>query len=312
MKKMGIVIASVMLTLSLAACQGTGYGDSTTGSPSPQTANPPVISTDKPASTAAPIVNSASITVISREDGSGTRGAFTELFGVLNSDKVDQTTDKAEITNSTSVMMTSVAGNPDAIGYISLGSLGSTVKAAKIDDVEATVANINNGSYTISRPFNIATKEGSSALAQDFIGFIMSASGQDIIEASGYIRVVDTGEYRGAKPSGKIVIGGSSSVSPVMEKLMEGYLAINTSADIELQTSDSSTGMNNTIDGVCDIGMASRELKASEHDAGLTDTVIAMDGIAVIVNNDSPIDNLTKEQVRQIFTGEISNWSEIH
>ena len=301
MKKIiGLILASVMLVLAFAACQAPVPGDSAIGTPSGQAANPPVVSTDKPAEQTTPPANSASITVISREDGSGTRGAFTELFGVLDADKVDQTTDMAEITNSTSVMITSVAGNPDAIGYISLGSLNDTVKAAKIDGVEATVANINNGSYTISRPFNIAVKEGASALAQDFITFIMSKNGQDIIEANGYIRVEDTGEYSGTKPSGKIVVGGSSSVSPVMEKLMEGYLAINTGADIELQTSDSSTGMNNTIDGVCEIGMASRELKASEHDAGLKDTVIAMDGIAVIVNNDSPTDNLTKEQVRQI------------
>jgi len=311
MKKIiGLVLASAMM-LSLAACQVTGYGDSALNPSSSQTTNPPVTSNDKPQSIT-PSTNNTPITVISREDGSGTRGAFTELFGVLDADKVDQTTGYAEITNSTSVMMTSVAGNPDAIGYISLGSLNSTVMAAKIDGVEATVANINNGSYTISRPFNIAVKEGASVLAQDFINFIMSSDGQDIVEVNGYIRVEDTGAYSGTRPSGKIVVGGSSSVSPVMEKLMEGYLAINTDADIELQTSDSSTGMNNTIDGVCDIGMASRELKASEHDAGLNDTVIAMDGIAVIINNGSPIDNLTKEQVRQIFTGEIKNWSEIH
>ena len=310
-KTIGLILVSMTLMLSLAACQKAGYGDSTTNPPSTQTANPPVVSTGNPDSTT-PVVNNASITVISREEGSGTRGAFTELFGVLNADKVDQTTDYAEITNSTSVMMTSVAGNPDAIGYISLGSLNDTVKAAKIDGIEATVDNINNGSYTISRPFNLASKEGASALAQDFIGFIMSTNGQDIIESNGYIRVEDTGAYSGTKPSGKIVVGGSSSVSPVMEKLIEGYLVINAGADIELQTSDSSTGMNNTIDGVCDIGMASRELKASEHDAGLKDITLAMDGIAVIVNNGSPVNSLTKEQVRQIFTGEITNWSEIH
>ena len=312
MKKIiGLILASAALMLSLTACQGSGYGDSAAGSPSNQTANSPVVSTGEPNSPP-PIVNSASITIISREEGSGTRGAFTELFGVLDSDKVDQTTDYAEITNSTSVMMTSVAGNPDAIGYISLGSLNSTVKAARIDGVEATVDNINSGSYTISRPFNIAVKEGASALVQDFIGFIISTNGQDIIESNGYIRVEDTGAYGGTRSSGKIVVGGSSSVSPVMEKLIEGYLAINTGADIELQTSDSSTGMNNTINGVCDIGMASRELKDSEHDAGLNDITLAMDGIAVIVNNGSPVNSLTKEQVRQIFTGEITNWSEIH
>ena len=304
-KSIGIILLSMMLVLSLAACQSTENSGSYAGSSASQTTAPSVTSTDK--SDTSTVVNSAPITVISREDGSGTRGAFTELFGVLDSDKVDQTTNRAEITNSTSVMMTSVAGNPDAIGYISLGSLNSTVKAAKVDGAEASVANINSGTYTISRPFNIATKDDVSALAQDFIGFIMSADGQDIVEAAGYIRVEDTGAYNGTKPSGKIVVGGSSSVSPVMEKLTEGYMAINTGADIELQTSDSSTGMNNTIDGVCDIGMASRDLKDSEHDAGLNDITLAMDGIAVIVNNNSPIDNLTKEQVKQIFTGEITN-----
>ena len=306
-KSIGLILASILLVLPLAACQKTEHGNAATG---PST--PTVSSADKSDPSTGPAVNNAAITVISREDGSGTRGAFTELFGVLNADKVDQTSDRAEITNSTSVMMTSVAGNPDAIGYISLGSLNSTVKAAKIDGVEATVANINNGSYTISRPFNIATKETVSALAQDFIDFIMSTDGQNIVEANGYIRVEDTGAYSGAKPAGKIVVGGSSSVSPVMEKLIEGYCAINTGADIELQTSDSSTGMNNTTDGVCDIGMASRELKDSEHAAGLRDITLAMDGIAVIINNGSPVEYLTKDQVRQIFTGEITNWSEIH
>jgi len=316
MKKIiGVVLAFTLLVLSLAACQGTGTADPTKNQPAGQSTNPPAtsaVNSETPSATPEMTVSSAPITVISREDGSGTRGAFTELFGVLDSDKIDQTTDWAEITNSTSVMMTSVAGNPDAIGYISLGSLNSTVKALLIDGVEATVDNINNGSYTISRPFNIATKEGAGELAQDFIDFIMSADGQDIVEANGYIRVEDTGAYDGSKPSGKIVVGGSSSVSPVMEKLIEGYLAINTGANIDLQTSDSSTGMNNVIDGVCDIGMASRELKDSEHDAGLQDITLAMDGIAVIVNNYSPTGGLTKEQVRQIFTGEVTNWSEVN
>ena len=326
----GLILACMMLMLSLAGCGTTtadNYGANSTAlsnssnppsesqqqSTSPSNSQQP--SSDSPASqqssSDANGANNSPITVISREDGSGTRGAFTELFGVIDENKVDQTTLMAEITNSTSVMMTSVAGDPNAIGYISLGSLNSTVKAARIDGVEATVDNINNGSYTISRPFNIAVKTGISPVTQDFIDYIMSADGQDIIEANGYIRVSDTGAYNGTKPSGKVIIGGSSSVSPVMEKLTEAYLSVNTSADIELQTSDSSTGMNNTIDGVCDIGMASRELKASELDAGLEDITIAMDGIAVIVNNGNAADALTKEQVKQIFLGEITNWSEI-
>ena len=296
MKKiLSIVLVSVVLVLALTACQATpsdnsSYGGATT--PSSQT----------PA-------NNASITVISREDGSGTRGAFTELFGVLDENKVDQTADSAEITNSTSVMMTSVAGDPNAIGYISLGSLNDMVKAAKIDGAEATVANIKNGSYGISRPFNIAVKDGISGLSQDFVDYIMSKDGQDVIEKNGYIRMEDTGAYNGSKPSGKIVVAGSSSVSPVMEKLIEGYQVINSGAEIELQTSDSSTGMKNAIDGVCDIGMASREIKDSELDSGLQGITIATDGIAVIINNGSSIDNFTKDQVKQIFTGEITKWS---
>ena len=286
-KAISLILASLMLVLALAACQGT------------------------PGSTQTP-ANNASITVISREDGSGTRGAFTELFGVLDENKVDQTVGSAEITNSTSVMMTSVAGDPNAIGYISLGSLNDTVKAAKIDGAEATVANIKNGSYGISRPFNIAVKDGISGLSQDFVDYIMSKDGQDVIEKNGYIRMEDTGAYNGSKPSGKIVVAGSSSVSPVMEKLIEAYQAINSGAEIELQTSDSSTGMKNAIDGVCDIGMASREIKDSELDSGLQGITIATDGIAVIINNGSSIDNLTKEQVKQIFTGEITKWSDLN
>ena len=315
MKKItALVLASLLIVLSLAACQTKSGVDSFGGTTPNQTANLPASATENPNTPENPPAaqpSSAAITVISREEGSGTRGAFTELFGVLDADKVDQTTDRAEITNSTSVMMTSVAGNPDAIGYISLGSLNNTVKAVKIDGVEASVANINNGSYKISRPFNIAVKDGTNVLAQDFINYIMSSNGQDIVEANGYIRVADTGAYGGSKPSGKIVVGGSSSVSPVMEKLIEAYLAVNTGADIELQTSDSSTGMKNAVDGVCDIGMASRELKDSELEAGLSEITLAMDGIAVIVNNGSVVDNLTKEQVMKIFTGEVTGWSEV-
>ena len=303
-KTLSMVLASMMLVLALAACQSTP-DDSSFGGTTTSPGNSTTPSTQTPA-------NNASITVISRENGSGTRGAFVELFGVLDENKVDQTADTAEITNSTSVMMTSVSGDPNAIGYISLGSLNDTVKAAKIDGAAATVANIKNGSYGISRPFNIAVKEGISGLAQDFVDYIMSKDGQDIIEKNGYIRMEDTGAYRGSKPSGKIVVSGSSSVSPVMEKLIEAYQTINSGAEIELQTSDSSTGVKNAIDGVCDIGMASRELKDSEIDSGLEGITIATDGIAVIINNDSSIDNLTKDQVKQIFTGVITKWSNLN
>ena len=257
------------------------------------------------------------INVISREDGSGTRGAFVELFGIeqKNADgkKVDYTTDECDITNSTSVMMTSVAGNDCAIGYISLGSLNDTVKALAIDGAEATVENIKAGTYNVARPFNIATLAGTSEAAQDFIAFIMSAEGQAVIEAKGYIAVVeDAAAFEGGKVNGKIVIAGSSSVTPVMEKLAEAYMDINSNVEIELQQSDSSSGMTSTRDGVCDIGMASRDLKDSEIEAGLVPMTIAMDGIAVIVSNDNEVNGLTTEQVRDIYMGEITEWSDVN
>lgn len=259
--------------------------------------------------------SSSTIAVISREDGSGTRGAFIELLGIEekdeNGNKVDRTTLEADITNSTSVMMTSVAGNPYAIGYISTGSMNETVKAVNIDGVEPTVENIKNGTYTVSRPFNIATKDNLSEAAQDFIDFILSDEGQTVVEDAGYIPQESSGPYAGSKPEGKIVVAGSSSVTPVMEKLKEAYMAINTNVDIEVQQSDSSTGMNYAIDGVCDIGMASRELKDSEIEKGLTATVIATDGIAIIVNNENPIETLTKDQVKSIYIGETLSWDEI-
>lgn len=255
------------------------------------------------------------ITVVSREDGSGTRGAFVELMGIEEKDtegnKVDRTINTAEITNSTSVMMTTIAGNKSAIGYISLGSLNDTVKAIKVDGVEASVENVKNGSYKVSRPFNIATMGEVSEVAQDFIDFIMSEEGQAVVEEAGYISQGNTGSYVGGNVEGKITVAGSSSVTPVMEKLKEAYMAINPNVSIEVQQSDSSTGMNSTIEGVCDIGMASRELKDSEIEAGLECQAIALDGIAVVVNNESEIDELSSEQIKKIYTGEITKWSEI-
>lgn len=257
---------------------------------------------------------SKEISVNSREDGSGTRGAFIELFGVeekaADGTKVDNTTVEANITNSTAVMMISVAGDPYAIGYISLGSLNDTVKAAKIDGAEATTENVANGSYKVARPFNIVTKDGLSDVAKDFVDYIMSAEGQDIIEQNGYIKIdQNAAAYAGSKPEGKIVVAGSSSVSPVMEKLKEAYLAVNTNADIEIQTSDSTTGVTSTQEGICDIGMASRDLKDTE--TGVTATTIAQDGIAVIVNNENPVENLTSDQVKSIFTGETTVWADV-
>ncbi len=253
------------------------------------------------------------ISVYSREDGSGTRGAFIELFGIEekdeNGEKIDYTTEEAIITNSTDVMLTSISGDTYGIGYVSLGSLNDTVKAVKIDGAEATVDNIKAGTYTIARPFNIATTSEVSDVAQDFINFIMSADGQAIITEEGYIEVSDAAAFETNGAEGKIVVGGSSSVSPVMEKLIEAYASINAGADIELQTSDSSTGMTGAADGTLDIGMASRELKDSEIEAGLTGTKIAMDGIAVVVNLENPVEDLSSETVKAIFTGEATEWN---
>ncbi len=264
---------------------------------------------------AAPKFNSKkSITVLSREDGSGTRGAFIELFGIEKKDtsgkKVDYTTDEAAITNSTAVMLTSVAGDKYAIGYVSLGSLNDSVKAVKIDGADATISNINNGSYKISRPFNIAVKEGLTPVAQDFVNFILSDKGQKVIAANKYIQVAAK-SYIPSKASGKIVVAGSSSVSPVMEKLIEAYKSENPNAKIELQTSDSTTGVTNAINGTCDIGMASRSLKDSEKSKGVQEVTIAIDGIAVIVNKSNPTENLSKAQVEQIFTGKTLKWNEV-
>lgn len=258
--------------------------------------------------------SSNDITIVSREDGSGTRGAFIELFGIeekKDGEKVDMTTDDAQITNSTSVMLTTVAGDDYAIGYVSLGSLNDTVKALKIDGEEATEQNIKDGKYKICRPFNIATKKGAdNEVAKDFIAYIMSKEGQQVISDNGYIGDDSAEAYAGSKPSGKAVVGGSSSVSSVMEKLIEAYKKVNTGAEIELQTTDSTTGMTSAIDGSYDIGMASRELQDEEKDK-LDSQVIATDGIAVIVNKNNTTDELSSDQVKTIYTGDATTWDEV-
>ena len=282
-----------------------------------------VMATGMAVPTMAADLSSDPITVVSREDGSGTRGAFIELFGVEEKDadgnKVDNTTEEAEITNNTAVMMSTVAGDVDAIGYISLGSLNDSVKAVKIDGVEATAENIKSGEYKVSRPFNIATNGEVSDVAKDFIDYILSPEGQAVIEENGYISIDDVKDAESTQPEGKVVVAGSSSVTPVMEKLKEAYVAVNAgayaevnpNAEIEIQQSDSTTGMTSAIDGICDIGMASRELKDEELEAGLTSTTIANDGIAIIVNNDNPTDDLSVDQVKSIYVGETTTWGDL-
>ena len=254
------------------------------------------------------------ITVISREDGSGTRGAFVELTGVegkdANGEKIDNTTVEAVIASKTDAVLTNVAGDEKAIGYISMGSLNDTVKALKVDGAQATTENVKNGSYKIARPFNVATKADASEITNDFIKFMLSKQGQEIV-AGDYITINDAAEeYTASGLSGKIVVNGSSSVSPLMEELIEAYKALNPGAEIELNTTDSTGGMNDAMSGVCDIGMASRELKESET-AQLTGTTIAMDGIAVIVNNANPTEDMTVEQIKAVYTGEVTTWEEL-
>ena len=254
------------------------------------------------------------INVVSREDGSGTRGAFIELTGVQeekNGQKVDKTTDKATISNSTEVVMSTVKGDTNAIGYVSLGSLSKDVKAVKVEGVAPSVKTVTDGSYKIQRPFNIMTKGEASGVAQDFINYIMSSDGQNVIEKNGYVKVSTNGAYSGTKPSGKITVGGSSSVTPVMEKLKEAYEKVNPNATIEVQESDSTTGVSNAAKGTLDIGMASRELQGSETSEGLKVTRIAKAGIAIIVNKDNKVDNLTLKQIKNIYTGKTTSWSDV-
>ena len=301
-KRLAMAVSAAVLALGLFGLFGcaSGNGDGASGA------------TDGGAS--ASTSPSGEVSVYSREDGSGTRGAFIELFGIeekdANGDKVDLTTPTAAITNSTSVMMTSVAGDANAIGYISLGSLNNTVKALSIDGAEATAENVKRGTYKVARPFNIVTKDGVSDVAQDFIDYIMSSDGQKVVEENGCISVADNaGSYKASGKSGKIVIAGSSSVTPVMEKLAEAYKALNPDVAIEVNQSDSTTGVNMATEGTCDIGMVSRELKDSE--SGVKATVIAQDGIAVIVNPDASIDELTSDQVKGIYTGELTTWEDV-
>lgn len=300
-------IAAAVMMVSMVAVTAVGCGSSNGTDTKGADANQSDATSDWD--------ETSDVTIVSREDGSGTRGAFIELFGIEEKQddgtKVDMTTTDAQITNNTSVMLITVADNEYAIGYVSLGSLNDSVKALKIDGVEATAENIENGSYKVSRPFNIAVKKDlNNKVAKDFMSFIMSTEGQKVVADEKYIAVADVKDYAGTKPSGSCVVGGSSSVSPLMEKLIEAYKAVNPNASIELQTSDSTTGMTSTIEGSYDIGMASRELK-DEEAAELEPTVIATDGIAVVVNNANPLDELSADQVKDIYVGNVSTWDEI-
>ena len=316
-----LALAAVMVMSMMTACGASSTetaapaADTTAAAAAATTAAGTEAAATEAQTEAAGASMEGAIDVISREDGSGTRGAFIELFGVEQKDasgeKVDYTTDDAEITNSTEVMITSVAGDKQAIGYISLGSLNDSVKALKIDGAAATVDDIKDGTYKIARPFNIVTTGEVSDVAQDFINFIFSEEGQKVVEDNGYISQGNQGAYTASGKSGKVTVAGSSSVTPVMEKLAEAYKALNSAVTVEVQQSDSTTGVTSSIEGVCDIGMASRDLKEEETAKGAQGQVIAMDGIAVVVNNENPIEDLTSEQVKDIYVGDTTDWSEL-
>ena len=317
MKKTWAVMGTAV-AVSAMIFTGCGSSNTTTGTDTTQESeNTDTAATDTPAAEDSKGGDfSGLISPISREEGSGTRGAFIELFGIETKDtdgnKIDNTTDTAEITNSTSVMMTTVAGNEYAIGYVSLGSLDDSVKALKIDGAEASVDNVKNGSYKVVRPFNIVLGKKTSDAANDFVNYIMSADGQKIIEDNGYIPVDEgASAYQASNAKGKVVVGGSSSVSPVMEKLVEAYSKANTNIQVDVQTTDSTTGVSSTVEGSYDIGMASRDLKDDETAQGVEGKTIAKDGIAVIVNNESSVDELSTDRVKSIFTGETTSWSDI-
>ena len=311
------VVASVLaatMALSLAAC-----GNTASSSEASSAASESATSTSEAASTEAEATGDfdteQDITVITREDGSGTRGAFIELTGVEEKndagEKMDMTTEAAAIQSSTNGVMTAVANDETAIGYISLGSLNDTVKAVTVDGVEATSENVSNGTYTLARPFNIVTNgEATDPVAVDFIGYCMSADGQALATEEGYIGG-EGAEYTSTQPSGSITVGGSSSVSPLMEKLIEAYGEVNPNATIEMLTTDSTTGVTGALDGTYTIGMASRELKDTETAEGATATVLAMDGIAVVVNPANTTANLTVDQIKSIYTGETTVWADV-
>lgn len=259
--------------------------------------------------------SSDKITVISREDGSGTRGAFIELTGIeekdSNGNKTDNTKKDALICKSTDVVLTQVSGDKNAIGYISFGSLNDTVKALKVEGVEPSTATIESGDYKIVRPFNIAVKDGLSDAAQDFENYILSSEGQDIIEKAGYIKIdKSAAAYASNKASGKVVVSGSSSVTPVMEKLAEAYQKANTNVTVDVQQSDSSTGIKDAINGTSDIGMASRDISDDELSQGIKSVTIAQDAIAVIVNKDNAVEDITMDEIKAIYTGSKTTWSD--
>lgn len=325
-RKITLSAAALLMAAAFAGCSGNTTSASSNSSSAAEAGSSAADTSAAADSSAADSTASDStaskldtdITVVSREDGSGTRGAFVELMGIEQKneagEKEDMTRGDAEISNSTNGVMMSVAGNVDAIGYISLGSLNDTVKALDVNGVECSVADIKSVDYVVARPFNVCYQQAKldgNAAAKDLIAFIESDDGQKIIADNGYIAIDSTGAYAPSGVTGAISLNGSTSVGPIMEKLCEAYKALNPDVSIDIQQTGSGAGITSVTEGTCDIGMSSRELKQEELDAGLTEMKIADDGIAVIVNLENPIENITSDEVMKIYTGEINNWSEL-
>ncbi len=306
MKRKSIILAILVVALAVFGVACGNKNDA----PAKETKT----ETKEEAKTEEPAGMTGEIHVVSREDGSGTRGAFTEITGVLqkeNGEETDKTFDEAIVQNSTNAVITTVSGDEASIGYISLGSLSDVVKAVKVDGHEATAEKVKSGEYAVARPFNIAYREDKiTDLGKDFLAFIMSEEGQKIAEDHGYVSNGNTGAYTPSNMEGSLTIGGSTSVTPLMENLVDAYKAHNPGFKADIQATGSSAGMTAAMEGAVEIGMASRELKDKEKEA-LTSEVIAMDGIAVIVNNENSIQDISMDNIRQIFTGELRNWEEV-
>ncbi|HBC29891.1 MAG TPA: phosphate ABC transporter substrate-binding protein [Clostridiales bacterium] len=254
------------------------------------------------------------ITVVARDAASGTRGAFHEIMNIIvkeNDTEVDKLVVGALEFDGTDKVITAIEGDKYGIGYISLGSVSERIKAVAVDGVEPTVENVRSGSYSVSRPFLLVTKGTESKLVKDFLKFTESAEGQAITNEMKFIGAIDApGEYTASGMSGTIKVAGSTSVAPLMEKLQEAYNELNPDVTFETQAQGSSQGIKAAIDGSYDIGMASRELKAEEA-SELNRYVLAIDGIAVIVNNENPKSDLAADDITNIYIGEITKWNEV-
>jgi len=311
-KVIALVLACMFALTALAACGGDSGADPvvvTEATPEPA----PVQEVDEP-DTQVPLAPPADdfdadrvIAVFTREDGSGTRDAFVSLTGVGDDMYVE-----AVVESETNQILTKIESNDTAIGYVSVGSLNPNVKALEIDGIAPSNETIMDGSYKLQRPLLVcvnADKEN-DPLVKDFIAFMISAEGQEQSASKWTVIDSDAPSYTSAGLSGVLKVGGSTSVEPLMQKLAEAYIALNPDVDIEISGGGSGTGINEATEGIIDIGMSSRNLKDEEKGA-LTATVIALDGVAVIINPANPITNMTTEQVRAIFTGEITRWNQL-